>query len=219
LEHAVEQVRRGPGRQPHQEEYVDSLFVDLAGGKPLDVTTAISHHVRMVLRDRSKLNDASDRAAAATDAATDAARRALAAMIRDGAVPGMSFAVVRHDRVLFAEAFGWADLGRQLPAVPATSYLWFSMTKIATATAAMRLADEGRLDLDAPVSEAVDWLRRPEGVQPSMRQLLTHTSGLGNPVPIRWVHPAEHAGPDQETMLRRMFGRRRAFRYPTGRVA
>ena len=142
-------------------------------------------------------------------------RAAVVAMMRDAHVPGLSLAVVRSDRVLAAEAYGWADLADRTPATPATSYLWFSMSKIATATAAMRLADEGRLDLDAPVQEYVTGLRRPTGVQPTMRHLLTHTSGLGNPVPIRWVHPVDQTGPDQDLMLRRLL-RARAFRHPTG---
>ena len=39
--------------------------------------------------------------------------------------------------------------------------------------------DDGRLDLDAPVGEYVDYLRAPGNLQPSVRQLLTHTAGLG----------------------------------------
>jgi CubicO group peptidase (beta-lactamase class C family) len=155
----------------------------------------MSQHYLMILRDRSTSE--------------------ITAMMRDAHVPGLSVAVVRSDRVLLAEAYGWADLARQVPAAVTTSYLWFSMSKIATATAAMRLVDEGRLDLDAPVSEYVAGLRRPTGPQPTMRHLLTHTSGLGNPVPIRWVHPADEAGPDQDVMLHRLL-RRRAFRHATG---
>ena len=39
------------------------------------------------------------------------------------------------------------------PATASTSYLWFSMSKIVTATAAFRLFDEGRLDLNAPADQ------------------------------------------------------------------
>ena len=78
---------------------------------------------------------------------------------------------------------------RRRPATADTGYLWFSMSKIATATAAMRLADERRLDLDAPVRELVpDYMAR-SGEQPLIRQLLDHTSGAANPLPVRWVLP------------------------------
>jgi CubicO group peptidase (beta-lactamase class C family) len=93
------------------------------------------------------------------------------------------------------------------------------MTKIVTATAALRLADEGRLDLDAPVREYVDYLRAPGNRQPTVRQMLTHTAGLGNPLPIRWAHLAGAKGPEPEALLRRVVGRGRAYRYPVGESA
>jgi CubicO group peptidase (beta-lactamase class C family) len=88
-----------------------------------------------------------------------------------------------------------------------------------TATAALRLADEGRLDLSAPVGAYVDFLRAPGSTQPTVRQLLTHTAGLGNPLPIRWAHPAGAPAPDPEALLRRLMGRRRAYRFPVGQSA
>ena len=93
------------------------------------------------------------------------------------------------------------------------------MTKIVTATAALRLAEEGRLDLDAPVGEYVDYLQAPGRGNPSVRQLLTHTAGLGNPLPIRWAHPAAAQGPEPEALLRRVMDRGRAYRYPVGESA
>ena len=144
---------------------------------------------------------------------------AVTAMMRDAALPGLSIAVVRDDRLLYAGAFGSADLATGAPAATTTSYLWFSMSKIATATAALRLADEGRLDLDAPLDEYVGYLRAPGHAQPTTRQLLTHTAGLANPLPIRWVHRAGEPGTDPEALLRRLAGRRRSFRYRVGGTA
>ena len=82
---------------------------------------------------------------------------------------------------------------------------WFSMTKIATATLAIRLADEGALDLDAPVHPLVPQMRslRPrewaERITP--RHLLQHGGGLSNPIPITWIHPAGRPGPDPASLL------------------
>lgn len=144
---------------------------------------------------------------------------AAAAMMRRGGVPGLSMAVVNRDRLLLAAGYGFADLAAKTPATPSTSYLWFSMTKIVTATAACRLVDEGRLDLDAPVDEYVDYLQARGTTAPNVGQLLNHTAGLGNPMPVRWVHPADEDPPDPEALLRRLMGRRRAYRYPAGRSA
>ena len=91
------------------------------------------------------------------------------------------------------------------------------MSKIVTATAANRLVDEGRLDLFAPADEYVDYLRVPG--TPNVGQLLNHTAGFVNPMPIRWVHPAGADPPDPEALLRRLMGRRRACRHPVGQGA
>ena len=94
-------------------------------------------------------------------------------------VPGLSVSVVKGDRVVWERGFGFADLATSTPATPSTSYLWFSMTKIVTATAVLRLAEGGNLDLDAPVDEnfrAFKIVSQPEPV--TVRHLLNHSSGL-----------------------------------------
>lgn len=123
-------------------------------------------------------------------------------MMRTGRIPGLSLVVVDSQRSLYAGGFGTADLATGAPATPATVYLWFSMTKIVTATAAMTLVENGRLELDAPVADYVDGLRAPRASQPTVGQLLTHTAGLSNPLPLRWVHPAEQEPPAAEDLLR-----------------
>lgn len=149
----------------------------------------------------------------------DGVTAAVTTMMRQGAIPGLSIAVVNRDRVLLAAGYGLADRAAHTPATASTSYLWFSMSKIVTATAAVRLGDEGRLDLQAPVGEYVDNLRVPGTTAPTVGQLLNHTAGFGNPMPIRWVHPADADPPGPEALLRRLLGRRRAYRYPAGQSA
>lgn len=128
----------------------------------------------------------------------------------------MSLAVVSRDRVIYSGGTGYADLRALTPATAGTVYPWFSMTKPVTATASLRLSDHGLLDLQAPVHEYLDWLRAPGPVQPTVWQLLTHSSGLGNPLPVKWVHPAGVSGPDPEEMLRKLMTGRRPFRYRVG---
>jgi CubicO group peptidase (beta-lactamase class C family) len=144
---------------------------------------------------------------------------ALTAMMTKGRVPGLSVCVVDRDGVLLAGGYGSADRLTQTPATASTAYPWFSMTKVVTATAALRLVDERRLDLAAPVGHYVDDMQAPGSEQPDVRQLLTHTAGLANPLPIRWVHRAEEAPPDPAAFLRRLMRRRRAYRYPVGETA
>src|SRR6266498_4842677 len=83
----------------------------------------------------------------------DAVVARVDATMRAGRVPGLSIAVVGPQGVCWMRGFGVTDLVRGEPAGVRTPYLWFSMTKIVTATAVVRLAGIGALDLDGPVAE------------------------------------------------------------------
>jgi CubicO group peptidase (beta-lactamase class C family) len=106
-------------------------------------------------------------------------------------IPGMSVAVARPDRLLYAAALGYADLQTRRAATVDDQYPWFSMTKIATATTAMRLHVEGLLDIDRPIGAYLPDYRPHPRWHPTTRQLLSHTAGLGNPLPVRWVRATD----------------------------
>jgi CubicO group peptidase (beta-lactamase class C family) len=125
---------------------------------------------------------------------------------RSSSVLGLSVSVIKGDRVVWERGFGFADLATSNPAIPQTSHLWFSMTKIATARAVLRLAEGGNLGLDAPVTDYfADFSIVSQPVQVSVRHLLSHSSGLANPLPIRagTPHPPSPfpacAGPPRHT--------------------
>lgn len=132
----------------------------------------------------------------------DEVARVAEKIAAEGRIPGISIAVAGSDRVLYAGAVGYADLAQRRQASPEDQYPWFSMTKIATATAAMRLHATGVLDLDAPIGTYLsDYQPHTRYGHPTMRQLLTHTGGLRNPMPIRWVR-AEHQDADPAQLAR-----------------
>ena len=106
------------------------------------------------------------------------------AMRRNGIV-GMSAAVVSADRRLLATGFGFADRSRGIPVTPETLFPLASTTKLFTATAVMQLVEQGRIDLDSPVSRYLPEMAQPETTAPrttapgpTVRQLLTHHGGL-----------------------------------------
>jgi CubicO group peptidase (beta-lactamase class C family) len=143
----------------------------------------------------------------------------IRALAGDG-VPGVAVLVAGPEGVRAAGAAGLADVAARVPASPGMVCPWFSMTKIVTATAAMRLAEQGVLDLDAPVLGQVPALRQVRPPQwagrITARHLLAHSAGLANPVPVRWVHPADQPAPDQEVFLRGLLARHRKLRFEPG---
>jgi CubicO group peptidase (beta-lactamase class C family) len=94
------------------------------------------------------------------------------------AFPGAVVAVGRRDTVLFLRAFGRLDYEGGAPVTPRTVYDLASLTKVVgLTTAAMMLVDEGKLNLDAPVTRYVPAFAAG-GDSVTVRHLLTHSSGL-----------------------------------------
>ncbi len=140
--------------------------------------------------------------------------------IETNGVPGLSVAVVKGDRVVWERGFGFVDFAASAPATPSTSYLWFSMTKIVTATAIVRLAEGGKLDLDAPADEYFRGFKVVSQTTPvTVRHLLNHSSGLANPLPIRWVRPAGTPVSDHRAFVGRLLARNRRLRFAPGERA
>jgi uncharacterized protein YbbC (DUF1343 family)/CubicO group peptidase (beta-lactamase class C family) len=102
---------------------------------------------------------------------------ALEQAVRASGAPGAVAWVGNAEGCLFRGATGLRQRAPEaLPATLDTVYDLASLTKvIATTTAAMLLWEEGRLDLDAPLTT---WLPYPELGAFTPRQLLTHTTGL-----------------------------------------
>src|SRR5689334_9897726 len=113
--------------------------------------------------------------------------------VDSGKLPGLLVAVMRKGELAFAETAGMADVERKKPVRPDTIYRIYSMTKPLTSTAIMMLYEEGRFQLDNPISKfipafansrvAVGGSRGKIDTVPAerditFRDLLSHTSGL-----------------------------------------
>ena len=89
-------------------------------------------------------------------------------------VPSVEIAIVRNGQLVLTKAYGKANEG--LPARPDLPYQIASNSKQFTAMALLLLRDDGKLSLDDPVSKYVAGIT--EGDRITIRQLLSHTSGL-----------------------------------------
>jgi CubicO group peptidase (beta-lactamase class C family) len=135
-------------------------------------------------------------------------------------VPGLSVAVVKGDGVCWARGFGVADIATGTPATAETVYMWFSMTKIVTATAILQLKDQGKLRLDDLVADYIPYFPRSASpVKVTIRHLLNHSSGLANPIPIRWVHSVAREGPNPDAFLEMLLAKHRKLKSSPGEKA
>ena len=113
-----------------------------------------------------------------------------------GDVPGVVALVVDRDKVLFHEAFGKQNVAKNVPMAKDTIFRIASMTKAVTSVGVMQLVEQGKVGLDDDVAKFLPRLKSPQvfskvdeqaatyQTQPAkrpitIRQLLTHTSGIG----------------------------------------
>jgi CubicO group peptidase (beta-lactamase class C family) len=93
-------------------------------------------------------------------------------------VPGLSIAVVADGRPAWSRGYGWADVENAVPATDSTVYRSGSIGKSMTATAALRLVELGRLDLDADIRRYCPAFPAKAAGTITPRHLLSHTSGI-----------------------------------------
>jgi methyl acetate hydrolase len=117
----------------------------------------------------------------------------LRAGVDEHGIPGVVAMVATPDAIVYKGAFGKREAAGSVPMTEDTIFSMFSMTKPITSVAVMQLVEQGKLKLDDPAGKWLPALSSPkilegfENGQPKLRpaskaitirQLLTHTSGL-----------------------------------------
>ena len=132
--------------------------------------------------------------AAAIEAAFDRA-------IQRGVLPGGVVVIRQQGAQLLSAAYGRSyayeskttRAAEPIAATPDTLYDFASLTKLFTATCVMRLVEQGRLDLDGPVAAHLPDFAANRKDTITVRQLLTHTSGLPALIELWKVAPTSEA--------------------------
>lgn len=116
--------------------------------------------------------------------------------IEEGKIPGAVALVARRGKIVYHKAFGLADQAANRPLKKSDIFRIASDSKAITATAVMMLWEEGRFQLDDPISKFIPefeeagvlasfhetdgtWTTDPVRTPITIRHLLTHTSGIG----------------------------------------
>ena len=110
-------------------------------------------------------------------AAAVAQARAIVCDQLAGKIPGLQVAVAVGGKLVWSEAFGYADLAREVPVTAETQFRIGSVSKPLTAAAVALLYEQGKLDLDAPVQRYVPSFP-DKGYPITTRQLAGHLAGI-----------------------------------------
>ena len=125
----------------------------------------------------------------------------VALSVRQNHLAGLALGLVYDGDLLWGKGYGAADIESGAPITLDTRFRIASISKTFTATGILQLRDAGQLRLDDPVSQYLDWfdLRYQDAPEISIRNLLTHTSGLprdsANPM---WT---EYDAPDWDDFI------------------
>src|SRR5579872_3095957 len=111
-------------------------------------------------------------------------------------VPSLAISIVHDGQLIFAKGYGVSDVENQVAATGDTVYRIASLSKPLTATAAMRLVEEHKLDLDAPVQKYCPAF--PTKQWPiTARDLLTHQSGIRHYKDDESIHTRSYMSIDE----------------------
>lgn len=92
-------------------------------------------------------------------------------------IPGFSVTVAEDGKIVFSEGFGYADLEQRVPVWPTTKFRIGSVSKPLTATALVKLVEQGKIDLDAPIQKYVPSFP-DKGAVITPRMLAGHLGGI-----------------------------------------
>ncbi len=116
-------------------------------------------------------------------------------LVESNQLPGAVVLIARNGKIAFHRAYGYSDRDAKKPMQPNTIFRIASQTKAITSLAVMMLFEEGKFLLDDPVSKYIPEFKNPKilksfnaadssftaepaGKEITIRQLLTHTSGI-----------------------------------------
>jgi CubicO group peptidase (beta-lactamase class C family) len=156
-------------------------------------------------------------AAGIAPATLDSLRAHIRRVIDSTKVPSIAVAVAKNGRIIWEEGFGFADIDRRTPATPTTLYSMASISKPMTATAVMKLVEQGKLDLDRPANDYLGTAKITGLAGPAsgatVRRVLSHTAGL--PLHYRFFY---EGGPVARPSMDEAIARYAVTVYPPGAV-
>jgi CubicO group peptidase (beta-lactamase class C family) len=168
------QARHGQSSAQYQQTFNDLRY---QGYRPVVVsgygTTGAAQYAALWQNDRMSAAD------------LNTIDRHVNKVLNDSGAPAISLAIAKGGRLVFAKAYGKADVANNTAATTASLFRIASVSKPVTSTAVMRLVQQGQLDLDDTVFGPGALLGTTYGTQPysarvrriTVRHLLNHTAG------------------------------------------
>jgi D-alanyl-D-alanine carboxypeptidase len=113
----------------------------------------------------------------------------LRELVTSRKTPGVQYLAIKNGQVIHSLNAGMAEFETQKEITTQSFFNACSVTKTFTSLGVLQLAEAGRLNLNDHISNYLEDI--PFHKEIKISQLLSHTSGLPNPIPLRWAHLQE----------------------------
>jgi len=118
--------------------------------------------------------------------------------------PSIQYILFNKDSIIKRYHHGLGDIQESKKIDAHSTYNAFSVTKTFTALAILQLAEQQKLDIEQPISKYLPDF--PYGGEITIRQLLAHSAGIPNPIPLSWIHlTSEHNSFDRNEFFKKIF--------------
>jgi CubicO group peptidase (beta-lactamase class C family) len=124
--------------------------------------------------------------------------------VQGNKTPSVQYIIFNKDSVIHRFQSGFSDILNEHKTDENTTYNAYSVTKTFTALSVLQLAGQNKLDIGQAVKGHLPEF--PYSSEITIRQLLTHSAGIPNPIPLNWIHLAEeHKSFDRNDFFRKIF--------------
>ena len=100
--------------------------------------------------------------------------------------PAVQYAFFDKDHIIYRFKFGLTNVGKHFKIDEKTTFNLYSVTKTFTALAVLQLAEQNKINLDHSVKAYLPDFPYPSDI--IIKNLLSHTGGIPNPIPLSWIH-------------------------------
>ena len=137
----------------------------------------------------------------------------LTKQIDKNKTPSVQYLIFNKDTIIHKFNGGFADIKNNKKTTETTTYNAYSVTKTFTALAVLQLAEQGKIDIEQPVINYLPKFPYPSEI--TIRQLLNHSSGIPNPIPLSWIHLTDvHESFDRNTFFNHILNKHNKTKSP-----
>lgn len=111
-------------------------------------------------------------------------------------IAGLNVSITRNDSIVYSKAFGYRNMDTQQPMKLNYFFHWASVSKTFVATAVVQLVEQGKLNLDEKLITYLPYFKLKDDNYKNitLRQMLNHTSGIGDVDDYEWDKPQYDEG-------------------------